>query len=385
MDSRAQLSLPVCNSVPCVLMRAGTSRGPFFLADWLPAEKEKRDRWLLAIMGSPHMLQLDGLGGANTLTSKVAVVSTSQKKGCDVDYLFAQVAIDKALVDTHPNCGNMLAGVAPFAIENGLIKNIGKEVTLVNVNNTNTGSVIQACVQTPGGKVTYAGNVAMDGVPGVAAPVELNFLDVWGKTTGKIFPDNGNRQSRIDGVAATLIDAGIPMMLLRATDLGLRGDESRDAIQGNLELLSRIETMRLQAGWKMGLGDVTNKVIPKPALLSLPSSGQTGISGNSHNIDIQSRYLTPHQCHASHSVTGAIGIATALLIPETLAHDLIFGGISRSGGHRGCGQKVNIIHPSGKVSLSVQCDTQGKIRSMGVVRTVRKIMEGRFFLPPHLF
>ena len=178
--------------IPCVLMRGGTSRGPFFLADWLPADPAERDRVLLAAMGSPHALQVDGLGGGNSLTSKVAIVSRSRRPGCDIDYLFAQVSVDRASVDTRPNCGNMLSGAAPFAIDEGLIAAADGE-TSVRVHNVNTGAVIEAVVQTPGGRLTYEGDARIDGVPGAAAPVRLNFLDAWGALTGRLFP-TGQRQ-----------------------------------------------------------------------------------------------------------------------------------------------------------------------------------------------
>jgi len=358
-------------------MRSGTSRGPFFLADWLPQETEQRNRLLLAIMGSPHSLQIDGLGGGNTLTSKVAIVSPSQKEGCDVDYLFAQVAVDRAIVDTHPNCGNMLAAVAPFAIEQGLVRACEDGISLVHIHNLNTGSMVQARVQTPNGKVTYGGNVAMDGVNGLAAPVALDFIDVWGKTTGHIFPNKGLRQTCINGIHTTLIDAGIPMMLLHAADFGLHGTETADDINRNNALLAQVESMRLQAGKMMGLGDVSHKVIPKPALLSIPDSASSCRAQN--YLRIHSRYLTPHRCHASHSVTGAIGISTALLLPETLAHTLA----NPQKKYKDAEQTIDIMHPSGCLQIIARHNEKGAIVSMGVVRTVRKIMEGQFFLPPN--
>ncbi|MGH8815018.1 MAG: PrpF domain-containing protein, partial [Achromobacter pestifer] len=224
--------------IPCVLMRGGTSRGPFFLGDWLPADPAERDRLLLIAMGSPHALQVDGLGGGNTLTSKVAIVSRSTRPDCDIDYLFAQVSVDRATVDTRPNCGNMLSGAAPFAIDEGLVP-ARHGVTPVRVHNVNTGAVIEAVVQTPGGRLTYEGDARIDGVEGAAAPVRLNFLDAWGAVTGKLFP-TGCRQEQVDGVAVTLIDAAMPMVLMRASDFGLRGDETPAQLDGNAGLLARL-------------------------------------------------------------------------------------------------------------------------------------------------
>ena len=204
---------------------------PFFLADWLPADPAERDRLLLTAMGSPHALQVDGLGGGNSLTSKVAIVSRSRRPGCDIDYLFAQVSVDQASVDLRPNCGNMLSGAAPFAIDEGLLA-ANDGVTSVRVHNVNTGSVIEAIVQTPGGRLTYEGAARIDGVAGTAAPVRLNFLDAWGAVTGGLFP-SGQRQDDIDGLRVTLIDAAMPMALMRASDLGARGDETPAELDAN--------------------------------------------------------------------------------------------------------------------------------------------------------
>ena len=245
--------------IPCVLMRGGTSRGPFFLADWLPADPAERDRLLLTAMGSPHALQVDGLGGGNNLTSKVAIVSRSRRPGCDIDYLFAQVSVDQASVDLRPNCGNMLSGAAPFAIDEGLLA-ANDGVTSVRVHNVNTGSVIEAIVQTPGGRLTYEGAARIDGVAGTAAPVRLNFLDAWGAVTGGLFP-SGQRQDDIDGLRVTLIDAAMPMALMRASDLGARGDETPAELDANPALMARIEAVRLEAGRRMGLGDVRDSVL----------------------------------------------------------------------------------------------------------------------------
>jgi len=230
-------------------MRGGTSRGPFFLGDWLPADPVQRDQLLLSAMGSPHALQVDGIGGGNTLTSKVAIVSRSTRPDCDIDYLFAQVSVDRATVDTRPNCGNMLSGAAPFAIDEGLIP-ARQGVTPVRVHNVNTGAIIEAVVQTPGGHLTYEGDARIDGVPGTAAPVRLNFLDAWGAVTGKLFP-SGLRQETVDGVAVSLIDAAMPMVLMRASDFGLRGDETPAQLDADTALLERMEPIRLEAGRRM--------------------------------------------------------------------------------------------------------------------------------------
>jgi len=350
--------------IPCVLMRGGTSRGPFFLADWLPADPVERDRLLLLAMGSPHALQVDGLGGGNSLTSKVAIVSRSSRAGCDIDYLFAQVSVDRASVDTRPNCGNMLSGAAPFAIEEGLVKACDG-VTPVRVHNVNTGAVIEAVVQTPGGRLTYEGDTCIDGVSGPAAPVRLNFQDAWGAVTGQLFP-TGHRRETIDGLPVTLIDAAMPMVLMRAADFGLCGDEAPAVLDGNVALMDRMERIRLEAGVRMGLGDVSDSVIPKPVLLSATDTGAS----------VRSRYFTPHTCHKAHAATGAVGVASAFFMPGTVAHWC--GGPDVQEGYR----TVRIEHPSGGMDIDVALDpSSGLVHAAGLIRTARKIMKGMLYVP----
>ncbi len=349
--------------IPCVLMRGGTSRGPYFRAEDLPADIAERDRVLLSVMGSPHELQINGLGGGNTLTSKVAIVSRSSHPGCDVDYLFAQVSVDQALVDTRPNCGNMLSGVGPFAIEAGLAPAVDGE-TVVRIFNVNTKTVVEATVQTPGGKVVYAGNTRIDGVPGSGAPIVLSFLDAEGSLTGSMFP-TGARVDVIDGIQVTCIDVAMPVMIVAASSLGVRGDERPQELDANAELMGRIEQLRLEAGRRMGLGDVSGSVVPKPVLVS---AGDTPDA-------IQSRYFTPHRCHKAHAVTGAIAVASSFVIPGTVSHELAQGDLPLKG-------TVAVVHPAGRIEIAL--DVQGrdeelKISKAGVVRTARKIMKGTVF------
>ena len=289
--------------IPCVLMRAGTSRGPFFLREWLPADERERDEALVGAIGASDLLQVDGVGGGSTLTSKVAIVSKSSQPGCDVDYLFAQVGVGQKSVDTRPNCGNMLSGVAPFAIEQGLVAAREGETT-VRVFNVNTRSRIDVTVLTPGGRVTYEGATGIDGVAGTAAPIRLNFLDAWGSVTGSLFP-TGRRIDVIDGLEVSCIDAAMPLVIVRARDLGLTGRESPAELDADRALLDRIEALRCAAGRAMGLGDVSTSVVPKPVIASAGDG----------DASVTSRYFTPRRCHASHAVTGAIGVATAALPP----------------------------------------------------------------------
>jgi 2-methylaconitate cis-trans-isomerase PrpF/tripartite-type tricarboxylate transporter receptor subunit TctC len=353
--------------IPCVLMRAGTSRGPFFLREWLPEGDEARDQALIGAIGASDPLQLDGVGGGSTLNSKVAIVSRSTRPGCDVDYLFAQVGVGHRSVDTRPNCGNMLSGVAPFAIEQGLIAaRVG--TTTVRVHNVNTGSRIDVTVCTPGGRVSYEGDARIDGVAGTAAPILLNFLDAWGAVTGSVFP-TGRRIDTIDGAEVTCIDAAMPLMIVRARDLGLTGREKPAVLDANEALLARIESLRLQAGRMMGLGDVSNSVIPKPVLVS---------AGDSPN-SVTSRYFTPRRCHASHAVTGAIGVASAFALPGTVA-----SGMARDPGRHA----LVVLHPAGQIDVEVELKGRGEdaaVQRAALVRTARKIMQGELHLPDYVF
>ncbi len=352
-------------AIPCLLMRGGTSKGPFLKADDLPRDIAERDRMLLAMMGSPDLRQIDGLGGADTLTSKVAIISKSTRPGVDVDYLFAQVDIGRAIVDTSPSCGNMLSGVGPFAIETGMVPAHDGSTNVI-IFDVNTSSRIEAVVQTPGGRVTYTGDAAIDGVPGTAAPITLNFLDAVGAKTGKMLP-TGHAMETIDGIDVSCLDVCMPMVMMRAEDLGLSGIEGRAEIDGNTALLARIEQIRLEAGRRMGFGDVGGKVIPKVGLLSRPRG--TGA--------ITSRYLTPHKLHAAHAVTGGVCVATACLLQGSVAYDLAV----RPGGNP-C--TIWIEHPSGMVDVRMETAGEGaslQVIRAGVLRTARPIMRGEVFVP----
>ena len=353
--------------LPCVLMRAGTSRGPFFLRDWLPADERARDELLIGAIGASDLLQVDGVGGGSTLTSKVAIVSRSEQAECDVDYLFAQVGVGQKSVDTRPNCGNMLSGVAPFAIEQGLVEAQDGETT-VRVFNVNTKSRIDVTVLTPGRRVVYEGQTGIDGVAGTAAPIRLNFLDAWGSVTGAVFP-TGRRIDLIDGVEATCIDAAMPLVILRACDLGLRGRESPAELDADRALLARIEAIRLQAGARMGLGDVSDSVVPKPVIVS-----------EGDDIDsVTSRYFTPCRCHASHAVTGAIGVATAFALQGTVAS----GTVNRPGA-----RNIAVLHPQGRIDVEVTVEGEGtdaRVDRAALVRTARKILQGDLHIPDYVF
>ncbi len=355
--------------IPCVLMRGGTSRGPFFLASDLPDDLPTRDRVLLAAMGSPHPLQVDGIGGANTLTSKVAIVSPSRHPGADIDYLFAQVSVDRAFVDTSPNCGNMLSGVGPFAIEAGLLP-AGDPETTLRIFNVNTESLVEAVVQTPGGRVTYDGDVAIDGAPGTAAPVKLAFLDAIGSVTGKLLP-TGRVRDVIDGVPVSCVDNAMPMMILAAASVGKTGYESPADLDADLATLARLERLRREAGRLMGLGDVTGRVVPKIGLVAPPREGGT----------IASRYFTPLACHKSHAVTGAVCLATACALPGSVAADY---ARPASGPRR----VVRVEHPAGRIEVELHLSgdpDQPSIERAAILRTARRLFEGHLLVPRHVW
>ena len=358
-------------AIPCMFMRAGTSRGPFFLLEDLPADPEVRDRVVLAAMGSPDPRQIDGLGGATTVTSKVAMVSPSERPGIDVDYRFAQVWLDKAIVDTAPSCGNMLAGVGPFAIERGLVAVEGDE-TRVRIFDVNTGSRIEAVVQTPGGVVTYAGDQRIDGVPGTGAPVVLSFSDVVGSKCGAMFP-TGAAQEEIDGVAVSCIDVAMPMVIMRAGDLGLSGYDSSE-ITGNAVLMQRIENIRLEAGCRMELGDVAETVVPKVGILAPPRRGGA----------VYSCYLTPHHVHAGHAVTGAICVACCVLMRSSVSVTLAKAPAARVHDPENIAvDPIRIEHPSGIIDVRLEAEPNGTeiiVQRAGIVCTARKILDGWVFV-----
>ena len=345
--------------IPCVLMRGGTSKGPVFLAWDLPAAIQGRDELLLNLMGSGHELEIDGIGGGSPQTSTVAIVSPSLHADADVDYLFVQVMVSQRRVDTAPNCGNMLCAVGPFAIEQGLVK-AAKDLTCVRIRNLNTGTFVNAQVQTPDGKVSYEGNTAIDGVPGTAAPVQLTFLDAAGSKTGKLFP-TGQPLDLIDGVALTCIDMAMPMVIIEAGQLGKRGDESPAELDADVEFLRRLESLRLKAGLAMGLGDVSDKVIPKPVLVSPAKAGGT----------IQVRYFMPHNCHRALAITGAIGLATACVTEGSVIAQLL-GNVSEPRL-----KHVRIEHPSGGIDVVLSyTGAQGETIRASVVRTSRRLFSG---------
>jgi 4-oxalomesaconate tautomerase len=351
-------------AIPCLFMRGGTSRGPLFLESDLPADTAMRDRVLLAAMGSPDARQIDGLGGADPLTSKVGIVSRSGTPGVDLEFLFAQVLIDEARVDTTPNCGNMLAAVGPFGLERGLIKASGAETT-VRILTRNTGMLSDIILQTPGGHLTYEGDARIDGVPGTSAPIRISFLETAGSVCGKLLP-TGRVVDTFDGVPVTCIDNGMPVVVIRAADVGRTGYESRDALNADADLKSRLESIRMQAGLAMNLGDVKKKVVPKVSLIAAPRAGGS----------LCSRTFIPHDCHAAVGVLGAVTLATASVMAGTVAD----GVASLPPGNV---KRVSVEHPTGEFTVELEFDPrdpQSVVRA-ALLRTARLIMVGEVMVP----
>lgn len=354
-------------SIPCTLMRGGTSKGPYFHAADLPADPHERDRVLLAVMGSPHARQIDGIGGGDTLTSKVVIVNTSSRPGIDIEYLFAQVSVETSTVDTTPNCGNMLSGVGPFALENGLVQAMDP-VTTLRILNLNTGKVVEAVIQTPGGRVSYEGNARIDGVPGSGAPIVLNFLDAAGAKTGRLFP-TGRRSDFVDGVEVSCLDFSTPLVFVAAAVLGKTGYESKRELDADDRLRSRLESIRLQVALMAGLGDVRDKVLPKIALVAPPQ----------HDGVVASRYFTPWNCHSAYAVTGALCLAAAASMPGTVVHRL-------ARFNPGDPTLVTIEQPAGKLDIRMQAGPTSTAAdpvfvSAGLVRTARRLFRGVVHVP----
>ena len=341
-------------------MRGGTSKGGYFLASDLPASPSERNALLLRVMGSPDPRQVDGLGGGDPLTSKVAIVGPSRSPDADVDYLFLQVFVAQPVVSDAQNCGNILAGVGPFAIERGLV-NAEKDETAVVVRMSNTGKTATISVPTPGGNVRYSGDARIDGVPGTAAPIRVEFRNTAGSACGALFP-TGRKIDEIDGLSATLIDNGMPCVILRAADLDLSGDERPATLEANSQLRGRLESIRLKVGSAMNLGDVRDKSVPKMALVSPPREGGA----------IAARVFIPHRCHSSIGVLGAVSVATSAVIPGAVGSEFAVLPDGRS-------KNVSVEHPTGQISIICHLGDGGDVAKAEVVRTARKLFDGTVF------
>lgn len=346
--------------IRCMWMRGGTSKGGYFIKSDLPSDTAARDAFLLGMMGSPDPRQIDGLGGADPLTSKVAVVSESERDDADVDYLFLQVFVDQAIVTDAQNCGNILAGIGPFAIERGLVKATGDE-THVRIFMENTGQIAIATVATPSGQVSYQGDAKIDGVPGTSAALPLEFLDTAGSSCGALLP-TGNSVDTINGVECTLIDNGMPVVVMRASDMGITGTESREELEANSDLRTKLEAIRLQAGPLMNLGDVTEKSVPKMSMVSEATDGGA----------LSTRTFIPHRCHASIGVLGAVSVATAAILPNSPA-------ASVATLPEGSRKTLAVEHPIGEMTVVIDIDQDDQPKSAALLRTARKLFDGEVF------
>jgi 4-oxalomesaconate tautomerase len=349
--------------IRCMLMRGGTSKGLYFLASDLPERPEQRDALLLKIMGSGNPLQVDGLGGAHPLTSKVAVVSLSERDDVDVDYLFLQLGVEHATITDKQNCGNILAGVGPFAVERGLIA-AGAQTTTTRIRMVNSDSVVAASFPTPGGVPTYAGSTSIAGVPGAAAAITLLFADTAGATTGRLLP-TGNVRDVIGGIEASCVDNGMPVVVVRAADLGITGYEPAEQLASDADLIARVRALRLAAGQLMGLGNVNDLSVPKTTLVSAPRDGGT----------ICTRTFIPERLHTSIGVLGAVTVATALRLPGGIGAELAAFPL--------VGHVIDVEHPTGHLEVEVELGTsasqQPRVISAGVIRTARKLFDGTVF------
>jgi 4-oxalomesaconate tautomerase len=354
--------------VPCMLMRGGTSRGPFFLDNELPDDPRLRDRVLLAAMGSPDKRQIDGLGGAHPLTSKVGIVRRSRTAGVDLDFLFAQLQPDKDTVDTSPNCGNMLAAVLPFALERGLLP-VRQGTTTARVLTLNTGMQCDVTVQTPGGRLKYTGDARIDGVPGTAAPITINFLDTAGSVCPSLLP-TGRVLEHVDGIDVTLIDNGMPMALVRAADMGVTGYEGVAELNANDVLKEKLEALRLTVGPLMGLGDVATKSYPKMCLVAAPRIGGS----------IATRCFIPHVCHEAIGVLAAVTVATACVLEGSVAQGIasVPAGLVKT---------VSVEHPTGEfsVELGLDKDNPQQVNRAALLRTARPIMRGEVLVSEEIW
>ena len=354
-------------AIPCTVMRGGTSKGLYFRLADLPADRATRDAVLLAAMGSPDPRQIDGMGGAHPLTSKIAVVGPPTHPDADVDYLFLQAVVDEARIDDGQNCGNLLAGIGAFAIEEGMFAATG-DVTNVRINMLNTKSLAVAAIQTPGGKVRYDGEARIDGVPGTAAPVPIDFLDVAGSSCGALLP-TGNARDVADGIELTAIDNGMPVVVMRAADFGKSGYETPEELEADAALKARVEAIRLQIGPRMNLGDVAKKTVPKMCLVAPPQHGGA----------ICTRNFIPHRVHEAIGVFGAVSVATACVLPGSVTD-----GIAQVSDP----SSLEVEHPTGFFTVAMDAGVEGgelKIRRSALLRTCRRLMRGEVYVPASLW
>ena len=351
-------------AIPYMQFRGGSSKGLYFLAEDLPEDSQRRDQMLLDAMGR-DALQIDGLGGANPLTSKIAIVSRSTRSDADVDFLFGQIVPGQSSIDFSPNCGNILTGVGPFALESGLIK-AEDGTTQTRVHMVNTGKLCDIEVSTPDGEVTYEGDTTIDGVPGRASPVVCSYLELAGSSCGALLP-TGQITDVVDGITLTAVDNGMPVVVIRAQDVGISGSESAAELNQDLELKTQLESIRLQIGPAMNLGGVSDKAVPKMCLVSAARHG--GL--------INTRTFIPHTCHETVGVLGAVSAATACVLNSEVTRGIACPPEGRL-------KSMSIEHPQGAFPITLEVDESGEYPSFisaRVTRTARLLSKGMLFVP----
>ena len=368
-------------AIPYIFMRGGSSRGPYFRRSDLPRDRDLLARVLISAVGSGHPLNIDGIGGGNAVTTKVAMLSASDDDWADIDYFFAQVSVEDRLVDFKPTCGNILSGVGPAAVEMGLIEP-GESITDIRIRAVNTGARVLARIETPGGMPHYEGSAAIDGVPGSAAPVELNFMDVAGSSTGAFLP-SGRIIDIIDGVEVTCMDVAMPMVIARAADFGLTGHESREELDANRGFFQRMEAIRVKAGELMGMGDCSQSVTPKFGLVAPHDKPHEKPRAKPHGNQghIITRYFMPWTTHPTMAVTGSQCMASCALTPGSVAD----GMMARPEGNPAT---ITLHHPMGSMDVLVDYTMDGDDfihHSAGLVRTARKLAEGSVFIPSSIW
>ena len=352
-------------AIPFLFMRGGSSRGPYMRREHLPKDQATLAEVLISIVGSGHPMNIDGVGGGAAVTTKVAMLSPSDDDWADVDYFFAQVGVEDRLVDFKPTCGNILVGVGPAAIEMGIVPTSEPE-TQIKIRAVNTGARVIANVPTRDGLPVYDGDTAIDGVPGTAAPIGLQFMDVVGSATGSLFP-TGAKIDQIDGISVTCIDVAMPMVIAGARDFGLTGAETAAELDDNRAFFDRMEAIRIAAGAKMGMGDVTKSVTPKFGLVAPPRAGGSALV----------RYFMPWKTHPTLAVTGSQCLAACLLCPGTVADGIVARPNATP-------VALELEHPMGQMQVVMDVVDDGAhfdVASAGLVRTARKLAAGDVFVP----
>lgn len=345
-----------------MVIRGGSSKGLYFLETDLPSDEQRRDELLMGAMGTPDPRQIDGMGGAHPLTSKVAIVSPCHHGIAEVDYLFLQLGVDQAIVTDRQNCGNLLAGIGPFAVERDLVEAAG-DAASVRIHMLNSDSVAVAGFPLAHGLPRYDGDTAIAGVPGTAAPITLDFEDLAGGFCGALLP-TGNAMDEVAGVAVTMVDNGMPVVVMRAADVGIAGTETCEELEANADLRAKLEEIRLAAGPLMNLGDVSGTTVPKLTMVAPPVAGG----------HIATRTFIPHRCHQAIGVLGAVSVATAALLPGSPAAGALATSLSSN--------VVSLEHPTGVFDAVVEVSTvDGRpvVTRAGIIRTARKLMDGVVF------